>query len=324
MFKILFGSILSLFMLTAQAVPQVMVTIKPIHSLVAGVMQNVGTPQLLLTGGESPHTYNLRPSQMQQLSDSALIIWVGPGVETFLVKSLGNFEATKVLQLTEVMQTQLLRVREGGSWEKHSHDHEDAEPGDHHDEDSDHDVHEHHHAGAEAHNLMFDQHIWLNPQHAKSIVTAVANKLSDIDPANATHYQENAKRLQMRLDQLDADLQQKLHASRQIPYLVFHDAYQYLEQHYGLTAVGSITLSPENPPSAKRIQQLRNLMKKLQVRCVFSEPQFEPKIVNTLLEGSTIARGVLDPIGATLTAGTEAYFELMRTLADNLNVCLNS
>lgn len=312
MFKILFGSILSLFMLTAHAVPQVMVTIKPIHSLVAGVMQNVGTPQLLLTGGESPHTYNLRPSQMQQLTDSALIIWVGPGVETFLVKSLGNFEATKILQLTEVMQTQLLRVREGGSWEKHLHDHEDVEQDEHHDHDT------------EAHDLMFDQHIWLNPQHAKSIVIAVATKLSDIDPANATHYQENAKLLQARLDQLDTDLQQKLHANRQIPYLVFHDAYQYLEQHYGLTAVGSITLSPENSPSAKRIQQLRNLMKKLQVRCVFSEPQFEPKIVNTLLEGSTIARGVLDPIGATLTAGTEAYFELMRTLADNLNVCLNS
>jgi zinc transport system substrate-binding protein len=316
MFKILFGSVLSLFMLTAHAVPQVMVTLKPIHSLVAGVMQNVGMPQLLLTGGESPHTYNLRPSQMQQLSDSALIIWVGPGVETFLVKSLGNFEATKVLQLTEVMQAQLLRVREGGSWEKHSHDHEDAEQDNHHDEHHDHE--------ADSHNLMFDQHIWLNPQYAKSIVTAVATKLSDIDPANATHYQENAKTLQTRLDQLDADLQQKLHASRQIPYLVFHDAYQYLEQHYGLTAVGSITLSPENPPSAKRIQQLRNLMKKLQVRCVFSEPQFEPKIVDTLLEGSTVKRGVLDPIGVTLTAGTEAYFELMQTLADNLNICLNS
>lgn len=313
MLRLLSSSVLIFWMFAAHAVPQVMVTIKPIHALVSGVMQNVATPQLLLTGGESPHTYNLRPSQMKQLTDSTLIIWIGPGVETFLVKSLENFKLTdKVMQLTDLMPTQLLRVREGGSWEKHAHDHDDDESAEHHD-------HE-----AETHNLMFDQHIWLNPQNAKLIVAAVANKLSKLDPENAVHYQENAKILQTRLDQLDTQLQEKLRPSQHVPYLVFHDAYQYLEQHYGLNAVGSITLSPETPTSAKRIQQLRKLLKKLQVRCIFSEPQFESEIVNTLLEGSTVKRGVLDPIGVTLTAGTEAYFELLQNFADNLNLCLNS
>jgi len=318
MLKIFFSVILSSWILSAHAAPQVIVTIKPIHSLVASVMKNVETPHLLLTGGESPHTYNLRPSQAKQLYDSTLIIWVGAGVETFLIKPLENVaKTTQVLSLADVLKPKLLHVREGGSWEKHEKHH--------HDEEAKHDDHEHSaEHEAESQHLTFDQHIWLNPQNAKLIVAAIATKLSELDAANAPRYQENALALQTRLDELDKDLQEKLRPNQAIPYLVFHDAYQYFEQHYHLTAVGSITLSPENPPSAKRIQQLRRLIKKLQVRCVFSEPQFESQIVNTLLEGSTVKHGTLDPVGATLIAGTEAYFELLQNLAKNFNLCLNS
>jgi len=279
------------------AVPQVVVTIKPIHSLVSGVMEGVDTPYLLLSGGESPHHYSLRPSQVRQLHRAAVVIWVAPTVETFLEKVVATLgDKTRILRLIEVPGLNLLKVREGKTWETHHHD-----------------------SGFE-----IDSHIWLSPDNAKVIVQAVARTLSLADANNAARYAANAVRLVERLEQLDQALKQQLAPVKELPYLVFHDAYQYFEHHYGLTAVGAVALSPESRPSVRRLYQLRASMKKQQIRCVFSEPQFEPALVATLIEGTSVRRGVLDPLGADLPVGVEGYFTLLGNLAESLRRCLQT
>ena len=289
--------------------PTVVVSIKPIHSLVAGVMEGVGEPQLLIKTG-SPHGYIQRPSEAQALAKADLVVWVGHRLESFLEKPLTTLgRSARQLELSELLESEMLPVREGGSWETHSHVHD----GDEH-EGHGHDGHEHH---AHGHGEL-DQHIWLSPMLAQRIVAVVAAELSSVDPGNSKVYTVNAARLTERLQQLDAELKTRLAPVRDIPYLVFHAAYQYFEAAYDLNAIGSISVDPERKPGAKRLLELREKIKQLNARCVFSEPQFEPRLVATVIEGTGARAGELDPIGAELKPGAESYFQLLTKLADDL------
>lgn len=287
--------------------PQVVVSIKPLHSLVAGVMQGVGQPILLVKGGGSPHGYVLRPSEAQALANAQLVVWVGHTLESFLEKPLATLASqAQQLELGEILEDQLLPFREGGGWDGHAHKHEHAD----------------HTATAEEHHQHgeheLNPHLWLSPLLAKQIVTQVATVLSAIDPQHQATYQQNAAQLQLRLDELDRQMTDKLAPVQGIPYIVFHDAYQYFESAYELNAVGSITIDPERKPGAKRISEIREKIKTTHARCVFSEPQFEPRMVETIIEGTGAKRGTLDPLGADLPEGPEAYFQLLSRLADNL------
>jgi zinc transport system substrate-binding protein len=282
------------------AAPQVVVSIKPVHALVAGVMQGVAEPQLLVKGGGSPHDYALRPSEARALSQAELIVWVGPQLESFLEKPLSTLARNaRQLKLSETLQAVMLPSRKAGDWEEH-HD-------------------EHHHSDHQNHSAVgLNPHLWLDPLLAKQIVTETATTLSELDPQNRTSYRKNAVRLQLRLEELHRQLQAKLAPVKAVPYLVFHDAYQYFEKAYMLNAVGSLTVDPERKPGARRIRQMREKIKVLAARCVFSEPQFEPRLVATIIAGTGARTGVLDPLGAELKPGPESYFQLLNALADDL------
>jgi zinc transport system substrate-binding protein len=281
--------------------PKVVVSLKPLHSLVAGVMQGVGEPRLLIQGSGSPHGYVLRPSEARLLADAHLVVWVGHQLESFLEKPLSTLGTNaRQLELAEELESVLLPVREGGSWDA---DHHEAADG-HSEHLTEHGEH--------------DSHFWLNPLLAKQMVEKTAAALAEIDPVHQQQYRENAARLKMRLDELHAQLKVKLAPVKHVPYLVFHDAYQYFEAAYGLNAAGSITIDPERKPGVRRVREIRGKIKELDVRCVFSEPQFESKLVATVIEGSGARTGVLDPLGAALPAGPESYFLLLNGLADNL------
>jgi zinc transport system substrate-binding protein len=286
--------------------PTVVVSIKPLQALVAGVMLGVAEPQLLVKGGASPHDYILRPSDARAIAQADLIVWVGHSLENFLEKPLSTLgHRAHQLELTEKLASQLVPLREGGSWEAHAHHHDDH-PGEQHQE--------HHEPG----ELELNPHLWLSPLLAKRIVTEIAATLSEIDPAHQAIYHTNSERMNRRLDELHLQLKTKLEPVRGVPYVVFHDAYQYFETAYGLNAVGSVTIDPERKVGVKRVREIRAKIKELHARCVFSEPQFKPQLVATIIEGTGARTGVLDPLGADLPAGPESYFQLLINLADNL------
>ena len=299
-------ALLTLSTAAAAEAPKVVVSITPIHSLVAGVMTGVGEPALLIRGGESPHTFSLRPSDARRLGAADLVVWVGEALEPPIGRSLEAIaDDTRVLTLAEVRGMELAPMREGGAWEGHGHD----EGGE---------------AAAAAHHAHdVDPHLWLSPRNAGRIVRAVLDTLSELDPAHAGRYRDNARQLLQRIQSLDRAIAERTAAVRERPYIVFHDAYQQFEKRYRLNAVGSVTVSPEQAPGARRIHQLRGKIRELGARCVFSEPQFEPKLVRTLIDGTDARAGVLDPIGATLPAGPDAWFQLMNGLADSLVHCLS-
>lgn len=296
--------LLAALVLPAQAAPRVVVTIKPLHSLVAGVMAGIAEPELLIAGAGSPHSYTLRPSDARMLAGAELVIRISPDFETFLERPLATLASrARVLSVAELPGVSLLPARKGGVWEADAEEH--AATG-HHDE------------------AEMNLHIWLDPHNARAIVAGVAAALADLDPADAAAYRANAKKVEARLAALDARLAAQLKPVAGRPYIVFHDAYPYLERRYGLTPAGAISVSPDRPPGARRLAEISARVRQVHARCIFSEPEFQPKLARLLADSTGARVGVLDPLGADLPAGPDAYFTLMRNLADNLCSCLEA
>lgn len=342
------STILTASAVTAHADVDVVASIKPVHSLVAAVMEGVGEPGLIMDGAGSPHNYALKPSQAQMLESADIVFWIGHELEAFLEKPLETIAANaKSVELIDAHDLIRLPFREGGAFDDHGHDeatghddhgHEEKADGGHHDDDHDHEKaeadhddhghddhgHEQTEAGHEGHDHgAFDSHIWLDPVNAKAMVEEINEALAEADPANAAQYAANAKAVMTKLDALVTEVSAELAPVHDKGFIVFHDAYQYFEKRFDVTASGSITVSPEVLPGAERITEIRAKVKELGAACVFAEPQFEPKLVTTVTEGTRAKSGVIDPLGAALDAGPEQYFDTIRTMATSIRTCLS-
>ncbi len=330
---------------TAMAdVPNVAVDIAPVHSLVARVMDGVGTPDLILPPGASPHGYSLRPSEAAALQDADVVVWMGERLAPWMEGAVGTLAGdAAVLTLLEADGTMLLDYREGALFEKHAHgdtddhadhaedahdheeehDHEDEH--DHAEDDHDHEAHsddEHDH-GEEAHaHGDFDSHAWLSPTNAGTWLNLIAAELSAADPENAGTYYANAAAGREELEALKAEVNALLEPVRGGNFIVFHDAYQYFETDFDFPAAGAISLSDAADPSPARIVEIQGRVRAEGIDCVLTEPQFNPGIVATVLEGTEAKTGVSDPIGATLEPGPTLYPQLIRNLATSLAECL--
>lgn len=306
---LLLAAALSVLTSSAQAAdagsaPAVVASIKPIHSLVAGVMEGVGEPMLIVQGARSPHTYRMKPSEAAALQSADVVFWAGAYLEAFLVKPLATLGAdARNVELVDAPGVERLPLREGGAFETDAHEDENADEA--------------------AHDEAFDTHVWLDPVNAKAMVGAIEATLAAVDPAHAETYGANADKLEARLDGLIATIDADLAGVKDRPFIVFHDAYQYFERRFAMPAAGSITVSPETPPGARRIAELQAKVKAVGATCVFAEPQFEPALVDVVIEGTEAKAGVLDPEGAALTDGPELYFELIGNLAASLKDCLS-
>ncbi|MGO8092941.1 zinc ABC transporter substrate-binding protein [Rhizobium leguminosarum] len=306
--------------------PVVVTSIKPIHSLVSAIMQGVGEPELIVDGAASPHTYNLKPSNARALQDAKVIFWVGPGLEAFLEKPLQALgRDASIAALDDAPGLVKLPFREGGAFEPHDDapEHESAS-GQHDEADAAHDADPGHASDHDHDHDTFDTHLWLDPMNAKAMAAMITTTLVAADPANALTYQGNAKALDDKLDALDTEIKGMVAPVKDKPFIVFHDAYQYFEHRYGIRVAGSITVSPETIPGAERVSEIHRKVGELGATCVFAEPQFEPRLVNVVIEGTRAKSGVLDPEAATLKAGPDLYFNLMRGIANSMKDCLSS
>ncbi|GJM01904.1 MAG: zinc ABC transporter substrate-binding protein [Rhodomicrobium sp.] len=322
--------------------PTVVVTIKPLHGLVAAVMKGAGAPELLIKGRGNPHGFQLLPSQASLLNKAALIIRVGPMLETSLSNSLSTLGGKgKVLDLMSIPTLKLLDRREANVFHvepaaddhksgAEKHEHEDHDHGEH---DHDKEGHEkqghkkdehssHNHSGHNHDDYNVDAHIWLSVSNADAIVTAVAERLSKIDPERAELYRKNAAAEKVRLGKLSTEISDKLSPLTGRRFMVFHDAYQYLTRPFGMVFAGAVTIDPNVPPSAGHARDLRRMLKTGAIACVFSEPQYNTKIITSLIEGTDAKLAELDPIGAELETGADSYEKMMRQLINEISDCL--
>lgn len=283
----------------AEPIPRVVTTIAPLHSLIAAVMGEYARVDMLVPPGASPHTYRLRPSQIRSVHGADLIVLIGVSeLDGFLTPVLSGMDAdARTLRLVDVPGMHLLQDREGG-------------------------VHEGEKRANDAHDRRtIDGHLWLNPRNAAQIADAVAARLAALDVPHGDYYRANAEALRRRIETLDAVFRDRVAAVRDRPAIVFHDAYQYLEDRYGLKVVATVSVDPEHPPGARRLSEIGELIDSGRAVCLFSEPEYPNRLLASLLKKG-IKHASLDPLGSDAAPGPELYFSVMNDLAGRIADCL--
>ena len=292
---------------------QVVATIKPLHSLVSAVMGDAGEPFLLVENAVSSHSFTIRPSDARKLESADVVFMIAHEVETTLVEPIQSLASNAVVvELALVDGLTRKPFRMGGEFEidhEHHHDEPEAE-GEHAGHDEEH------------HDHDFDMHVWLDPINAIVMSHAIAATLSEVDPDNAAVYRTNANALQPRLEELSEEISADLSSVLGVPFLVFHDGYRYFEDRYGLNIVGSAVMNHARPPGVKRVRELQAKMIDLGTRCVFSEPQYNERIVQVIIEGTPVRVGMLDPLGSDIEPGPDQYPMVLRNMAKAYKDCL--
>ncbi|MCW8842195.1 MAG: zinc ABC transporter substrate-binding protein [Rhodobacteraceae bacterium] len=323
--------------------PSVAADIAPVQSLVAQVMQGVGAPELLIPQGVSPHGYTMRPSEAQALQAADVVFWIGPMLTPGLDESFETLapEAVKVA-LAEVEGMTHLAFREMAGFDadedhietktdsnmgENDHDHEDDGHDDHddhddhgHDDHEDHADHEEHDDHGHDHAGGMDPHVWLDPENGRAMLAAIADTLAEVDPANAETYRANAEAARADLAGLITQVRAGLEPVQGKAFVVFHDAYHYFENRFGLTGAGALLKSDASAPSAARLREIEHIMQDRGVVCAFSEPQFNDKIIRTIAGDARIAE--LDPIGVTQEVGPGLYGAVLGQMGDAFRQCL--
>ena len=309
--------------LAANAEIKVVTTIKPLHSLISNVMDGVGEPSLIIEGSTSPHSFVLKPSHAKMIEQADIIFWIGEDLETFMEKPLESIaKNAKKISFMELASIEKLKFREENIFNHDDHDDhghgEDKDHDDHgHGEKKDHDDHGHGHEGH--HHGEFDAHIWLDPANAKEMLHEIAHELADLDPANASKYESNADQAIKSIDKMIKDIDTNI--NKDAKFIVFHDAYQYFETRFGVMTAGALTLNTDVLPGAKQISEIQEVITERNIKCIFSEPQFNPKIIETIAKDAGIKTGVLDPLGSIFDANKMQYFKLINDLENKLKDC---
>ena len=277
--------------------PRVVTDIAPVEALVAQVMEGVGVPERLIQHGATPHEYRLRPSEAAALDQADIVFHASGGLAPGLVRSIeGLAGGAVIVDLGAVPDVVVYEVRDTALLEEHIDD-----PSQDHGE--------------------IDPHLWLDPQNGKTWVQAIADELTLADPDNAARYAQNAARAVTQIDSVAAQAKVLLDPVSGQNIVVFHDAYQYFEKRFNLSVLGAISLSDASSPSPARIAAIRDVMATQGVRCVFSEPQFNPGLIAAVLEGGDVQATVLDPLGSALTPGPRFYTDLILDMAQTIARC---
>ncbi|MHC8397919.1 zinc ABC transporter substrate-binding protein [Pseudomonas sp. LB3P93] len=286
---------------SAQADVKVLASIKPLQLIAAAVQDGVAIPEVLLPPGASPHNYALRPSDVRKVQSVDLVYWIGPDLEGFLPRVLNG----RTLPSVAVQDLPGLKLRRFAE-DSHSH----AEEADEHDHD--------HRPGS------LDAHLWLSPVNARVIASKMAADLSAADPANAARYQSNLKAFDERLDALDLRLKARLAGIAGKPYFVFHEAFDYFEEAYGLKHTGVFSVAAEVQPGAQHVAAMRTRLQEVGKTCVFSEPPLRPRLAETLVAGLPVKLAELDALGGYTPATAQGYEQVLEKLGNDLAGCLES
>ena len=327
-------SILSLLTLftSVNAEIKVVASIKPIHSLASYLMDGVGKPDLIVDGYSSPHGFALKPSHAKMLQEADIIFYVGEDLENFLEKPLKSIaKKAEKIELMEIKGLNKLKFRERNIFDghdDHGHDEDGHKEDDHddhkHEEDGhkedDHDDHGHDEDGHEGHaHGEYDPHIWVDPENAKVILNEMVEHLIENDAKNASVYKSNLNKALKEIDGLLKSVKSEL--NKDFKSIVFHDAYQYFEERFNVNVMGAFTVNTDVMPGAEQLAEIREIIEHDKVSCIFSEPQFNPDIINAVAKDMNIKTGVLDPLGATLEPGKDLYFDLIKNMSKSFKGC---
>ncbi|MDZ5603232.1 zinc ABC transporter substrate-binding protein [Pseudomonas sp. RP23018S] len=294
---------------SAQAEVRVLTSIKPLQQIAAAIQDGVGSPDVLLPPGASPHHYALRPSDVRRVADADLFYWIGPDLENFLPRVIGSRSKPTVA----VMTLKNMHLRHFGE-DSQGHDDHDGHQAQ---ETSSADEHDHDHRPG-----SLDAHLWLSTANARVIARKMASDLGHADPANVARYHANTLAFLERLDALDGRIKTRVAGVADKPFFVFHEAFDYFEAAYGLKHTGVFSVASEVQPGAQHVAAMRERLQTVGKTCVFSEPPMRPRLAETLTAGLPVRLAELDALGGTDPVDGKGYERLLEKLGNDLAGCL--
>ena len=271
----------------------ILTSFKPIQMIVTELTQGVSKPDAVMNSNASPHDYALKPSDVKKVQSADMVIWFGPDLEAFMTKIVQSHD--NVVTISDIPNINLKEFGEEG------HDH--------------HDGHDH---------GSHDPHFWLGIDQVEVASSYITGQLVKLDPKNAETYKKNLEGFLAELADKKSAIEAQLAPVKDNGYYVFHDAYSYFEDEFGLNKLGHFTVSPERKPGAKTLISIKKTLAKQDVQCVFSEPQFTPAVIESVVRGSSTQKGQLDPVGSTIEVGKGSYFEFLQQLTDSYSSCLSA
>lgn len=288
----------------------ILTSVKPLGFIASSVANGVTDTDVLVPAGASPHDYSLKPSDVEKLKKADIVLWIGEDVDAFLEKSLTNLDYKRVLTISDFTEIEPFL---GKSAHHHHDEHE-------HVHNHEHENHEHEHAEAE--KLETNWHIWTSPEISKAVAQRLAQKLIKQYPEKQALIEQNLASFQRTLDEQNAKIKTQLIPFKDKGFFVFHDAYGYFNDAYGLKQMGAFTINPLVTPGAKTLAHIKEEIEEHRVNCLFAEPQFTPKVIESLAKGTRVNVGQLDPLGDKIALGSGSYVAFLQSLADSYTQCL--
>ncbi|PJG82560.1 zinc ABC transporter substrate-binding protein ZnuA [Caviibacterium pharyngocola] len=315
---------------SAAASASVLTSIKPLGFIASSIAEGVTDTDVIVPAGASPHAYNLKPSDVQKIKSADLIVWIGEDVDMFLDTSvLRDIDRKKVVTVAEISSIgddMLVKGEHHHHDHDHDHDahkqdktadHQDHKHADHHEHNEAASAHEHHHD-----KLSTNWHIWYSPEISQIVAGKIAQKLSEQYPDKKALIEQNLAEFNRTLSEQNEKIQQQLMPLHEKGFYVFHDAYTYFNQAYHLNQVGYFTINPQVAPGAKTLATIKEEIEEHKVACLFAEPQFTPKVIETLHKGTGVKVGRLDPMGDAVKLGKNSYANFLQYTADSYAECL--
>lgn len=272
-----------------------------LRDLTEEIAGDKATVTCLIPKGQGVHGFEPSPKDMNQVNEADLFIYNGAGLESF----------TDRLKETAEGDATFVEASEGIELLKGGHHH-------HHDEDADHDHdhdaadHDHDHDAAEhdhEHEGM-DPHVWMAPENAEEMAENICEALAAKDPDNAAYYKANYEKLSEKFDALDDSFENVLSKTKHKDIVVSHEAYGYLAKEYGLNQIPIEGINSESEPDPKAMKAIVDEMKAKGIKTVFTEPNEDDKIAQTVASEAGAEVKELDPMEYE---SDKNYFERMES-----------
>ncbi|KGQ61615.1 zinc ABC transporter substrate-binding protein [Gallibacterium anatis 7990] len=290
---------LSAISATTFANADILTSVRPLGFIASSIADGVTKTQILIPAGASPHDYNMKPSDAKRVRDAEFVLWIGKDIDAFLEKSIAQRDATSVLTISKLAGIESLL----GETSAHDHDHD------------------HHHSTNE---LEQDWHVWFSPKISEQVAEQLAQQLTQLYPQHQAKIATNLETFKQQLTTTNQQITQQLAEFKDQGFYVFHDAYRYFENAYGLQQTGYFTINPLIAPGAKKLAKIKEEINEHKVKCLFAEPQFTPKVLQTLQQSTNVKIGQLDPMGEKIALGKGSYSAFLQQIAEDFSDCLKN
>ncbi|OOF50613.1 zinc ABC transporter substrate-binding protein [Rodentibacter genomosp. 1] len=308
-----------LLSLPMMANADVLASVKPLGFIASAIANGVIDTQVLVPTGASPHDYSLKLSDIQKVKSADLVLWVGEDIDSFLERPVNQIDRQKVITIADLAEIKPLLIQA-----HHEHSHEEGEHDHKHDHKHEHkNGHEHNHDHENHEGLSTNWHIWYSPAMSQIVAQKVADKLTIQFPDKKALIEKNLADFNRTLAEQSDKIKAQLAPFKEKGFFVFHDAYGYFNDAYGLKQTGYFTINPLVAPGAKTLAHIKEEIAEHRVNCLFAEPQFTPKVIESLAKGTAVKVGRLDPIGDGVALGANSYANFLQATADSYAQCLS-